>query len=58
MTYYERQISEESTGHGFTILNSRYVPKTINLRDNAKKEWNLEIVEVSTIDDAMKYLIE
>jgi hypothetical protein len=33
-------------------------PRTINLKDVAEKEWNLEIMEVSTIDDAMKYLIE
>lgn len=58
VTYYERQISEEPTHYGFTILNTRYVPKTIDLKDVAKKEWNLEIIEVSTIDDAQKYLIE
>lgn len=56
--YYERQVSEEPTRYGFTILNTRYVPKTIDLKDVAKKEWNLEIIEVSTIKEAQEYLIE
>jgi predicted S18 family serine protease len=56
--YYERQVSEEPTRYGFTILNTRYIPKTIDLKDVAKKEWNLEIVEVSTIKEAQEYLIK
>jgi predicted S18 family serine protease len=55
--YYERQVSEEPTRFGFTILNTRYVPKTIDLKETAKKEWNLEILEVSTIDEALGYLV-
>jgi predicted S18 family serine protease len=58
VTYYERQVSEEPTRYGFTILNTRYVPKTIDLKDVAKEEWNLEITEVSTIEEAQEYLIE
>ncbi len=56
VTYYERQISKESTHNGFAILNTKYVQKTLDLKDVAKKEWNLEIIETSTIDDALRQM--
>jgi len=58
ITYYEKVVTKEPVGFGFEILNTRYVPKTIDLKEVAKKEWGLEIVEVSTIDDALPYFIK
>jgi len=58
ITYYEKVITKEPIGFGFEILNTRYVPKTIDLKEIAKKEWGLEIVEVSTIEEALPYFIE
>jgi len=58
VTYYERQVSEEPTRFGFTILNTRYLPKTLDLRAEAKKEWNLDIIEVSTIDEALRDMLQ
>lgn len=57
ITYYERVITKEPVGFGFEILNTRYIPKTIDLKEIAKKEWGLEIIEVSTIDEALPYFI-
>lgn len=58
VTYYEKQITKEPAGYGFEILNTRYIPKTIDLTKVAKEQWNLEIVEVSAINDALPYFIE
>lgn len=57
VTYYEKQVVKEPFGFGFEILNTRYVPKTIDLKEVAKQEWNLEIIEVSTIGEALPYFI-
>jgi predicted S18 family serine protease len=54
VTYYERQVSKEPTIYGFSILNTRYVPKTIDLKEAALKEWDLEIIETPDIDHALK----
>ncbi len=55
VTYYEREVTREPFGFGFTILNTRYVPKTIDLKKVAREEWGLNIVEVSTIDEAYDF---
>lgn len=57
VTYYERQVSEEPIRYGLTILNTRYIPKNIDLKVEAKKEWNLDIIEASTIEDALRDLL-
>jgi len=54
-TYYEREITKEPVGPYFEILNTKYVPKTIDLKKVAKEEWNLTVVEVSNIDEALPY---
>jgi uncharacterized protein len=57
VTYYEKQLVREPFGFGFEILNTRYVPKTIDLKKVAKDEWNLEVIEVSTIGEALPYFM-
>mgnify|MGYP001583747737 FL=1 len=57
MTYYERQITKE-TGEGFSIYNTRFVPKTIDLKKIARDEWNLNVIEVSNVKEALDYFIE
>lgn len=58
ITYYEKQVTKEDTMFGFEIYNTRYVPKEIDLKKAAAEEWNLTIVEVSTISEALPYFIE
>ncbi|RLI95997.1 MAG: hypothetical protein DRO92_00530 [Candidatus Altiarchaeales archaeon] len=58
ITYYEKVVTKEPIGFGLEILNTRYIPKTIDLKEVAKNEWGLNVVEVSSIDEALKYFIE
>ncbi len=58
ITYYERVVEPEDLGFGFIFFNRKYVPKTIDLRKVAKEEWGLDVKEVSTIDDVIKYMLE
>ncbi len=55
--YYE-QVTEEETGLGYTFYNKRYVPRTIDIKDQVKEDWGLNLVEVSDINQAMKYMVE
>jgi len=55
--YYEKVVKPINIVRGFTILNTYYEPKEINLIEIAKKEWNLTVIEVKTIDEALKYFI-
>lgn len=55
ITYYEREVTREPVGFGLVILNTRYVPKTIDLKKVAREEWGLNIIEVSTIDEAYNF---
>lgn len=57
-TYYERQVTKEPTGFGFEIFNTRYVPKTIDIKEVAKEEWDLEVIEVADINEALPYFVE
>ncbi len=56
--YYEKVIEEEPYGFGFRLLNTRYVPRIIDIAQEAKKEWGIEIKEVSTIEEAFAYMVE
>jgi uncharacterized protein len=56
--YYEKRIEKEPFGFGFVLYNTRYVPQVIDIREEIKKEWGLKIIEVSTIEEAMEYLLE
>ncbi len=55
--YYERVV-ERDEGFGFDIFNTRYVPKTIDLKQKAQEEWNMSVVEVRNIEEAIPYFIE
>lgn len=57
ITYYEQQVTSQPY-HGFRLLNTQYVPKTVDLADEAKKEWGLTIKEVRTIDEAVPLLLK
>jgi predicted S18 family serine protease len=57
ITYYERQVQRQSTDFGFDILESKYVPKTLDLTKAAKDAWGLNVVEAKTINDALPYFI-
>jgi uncharacterized protein len=56
--YYEKVIEKEPFGFGFVLYNRRYIPKVIDIKEEIKKEWGLEIKEVSTIEEAMEYMLE
>jgi uncharacterized protein len=57
ITYYERQAERQPSSFGFDIIRTRYVPKTLDLRETAREEWGLNMVEVSSIDEALPYFI-
>ncbi len=57
VTYYEKQVTREPFGFGFEILNTRYVPKTMDLKETAKQEWGLDIIEISDIEEAIPYFL-
>ena len=58
INYYEKVVEKQPTVFGFTLLNTRYVRRTIDLKDVAEKEWGLDVEEVSNIDEAMQYVFE
>jgi uncharacterized protein len=49
--YYEKVTKTKQIRPGFTYHYTSYVPKTIDLVEEAEK-WGLQIVEVSDIDEA------
>ena len=57
LIYYEPVLTREDTGLGFDIMNTRYIPREINVIETAKEEWGLEVIEVSTIEEALPYFI-
>ena len=57
-TYYERVVEPISSGFWFQFNNVRYVPKTINLPKLLKEQWNLNVIGVSTIGEAEKYMLK
>ena len=56
--YYEKVLNRDTTRGGFVFYNTRYVPKTIDLKDTAEKEWGLKVIEVSNINEAEKYMLQ
>jgi hypothetical protein len=57
VTYYERQTVRQRASSGRYMLYTKYIPKTIHLKQTAKDEWGLNVVEVSNIDEALPYFI-
>lgn len=58
ITYYVRQSSERPTHNDYRTHNTRYVQTILDLKEEAKNNWNLDIIEVSTIDDALKNMTQ
>jgi predicted S18 family serine protease len=56
ITSYDQVVTPQKVG-GFTMYSTAYIPKTINLKEEALK-WNLNVVEVSSIQDAMHYMLK
>lgn len=56
-TYYERQLTEK-TIRGFTFYRTIYVPKVVDLKELAMQDYNMTVVEVHDIDDALKYFLD
>jgi uncharacterized protein len=54
VTVYQQQV-EEKRAPGIIIQNISYVPKTIDLNDYALKEFGMQVIEVSSIQEALKY---
>jgi predicted S18 family serine protease len=57
VTYYET-VEINTTSEGIVMHNRRYVPRVLDLKETASEEWNLTVIEVSNIYDAMKYMIK
>jgi len=55
-TYYEKTAGDTSTMRGYRMFNIKYVPKTVDIAAQAQ-QWGLQVKEVSTIQDAMSYMI-
>ncbi len=54
VTYYERVVEERPSRFGFTIRDTTYRPRTIDLREEGE-EWNLTVEEVSNIEQALPH---
>jgi len=54
-TYYEKQIQKRTLNNGVTIVKTSYAPKTANLTEYFEKEYNVELIEVKNIQEAMGY---
>ena len=58
LTYYERQVTRERVAPNFYIQRVSYVPKTLDVNNYTMSEWKMETKGVSTIDDAVKFMLE
>ncbi len=56
LVYYERQTQEERIG-GFTLIRHYLVPRELNLTEYAKQNWNMTVIEVSTLKEAVRYMV-
>ncbi len=57
LTYYEQQVQEEKRGF-LTIQRVTYIPKKLDLNDYAAEQgWQLQVLEVSNIEEAAGYLL-
>ncbi|NPA38778.1 MAG: hypothetical protein GXN99_03230 [Candidatus Nanohaloarchaeota archaeon] len=58
LIYYEKKVIKREIMPGYYIYSTRYVPQTLDLKEYAKQEWGMEIIEVSNIYEAMNYMLE
>ena len=54
-TYYERITDKKVLPNGVTLIRTSYQPKSANLTEYFDKEYNMKVVEIKNIQDAMKY---
>lgn len=54
-TYYEREVKKRNIAGAFTIYNTYYTPKTIDLREYFEQETGLKIIEVENINEVIAY---
>lgn len=57
LTYYERKIVREQIAPGVSVLTTQYQPRVIDLVQLGKDRWDMQVVEISTVEDALKYFI-
>jgi len=57
LQYYEQKVQEQKIGR-FVYQRIYYVPKTIDVNNYTMTQWNMPTKEVSTISDAVGYMIE
>jgi uncharacterized protein len=57
VTEYEPKVTKFSR-YGYTFYRETYTTKTIDLKAYAKEHWNLDVVEVSSLQDAIPYFIQ
>jgi len=57
-TYYEKKVTREPFGFGFEFLSTEYIPKTVNLKNLAKKQWGMTAIGVANITEAQTYLLK
>ena len=57
LTYYEKKVEERRIG-SFVFTRVYYVPKTLDLNNYTMDNWDLEVKEVSKIDEALPYLLD
>ncbi len=58
LTYYERVTEEKEIMPGYYVYKTSYIPKKLNLKEYAKEEWGMEVIEVKNIYDAMHYMLK
>lgn len=52
--YYEKEVAKRTIRKGFTIYDTRYVPKEVNLKKYYEGQGRMQIVEVNNINDVAK----
>ncbi|MCX6821412.1 MAG: hypothetical protein NTW30_01405 [Candidatus Aenigmarchaeota archaeon] len=58
LTYYERQITKQKRAPNYVVQRVSYIPKTLDLNNYTMSELKMETKGVSTISDAVKYMLE
>lgn len=58
LVYYEKENYKKEILPGYYVYKVTYVPKTLDLKEYAKEEWNMAIIEVNNIYDAMNYMLK
>ena len=54
-TYYEKNVQKRTLNNGAIIVRTYYTPRNANLTEYFEKEYNMKVIEVNNIQEAMKY---